>query len=163
MSHPGRDSTLIYVWDGLSFMNSNAFPQFYLAMPSAINKVAERLPLDTIPPETILLNIDNLPFLTKFYLEALRASWHRRSRPSGAQSGMSGPLKVEPAIFHNFFIIFEWNEQSTFFLFYINLFLFFSLFFSGDFLVDFEWVKKRDRGGVVIIVGGVGGILFSRS
>ena len=34
-----------------------------------------------------------------FKLEALRASWLRPSRPSGAQAGMSGPLKVRPATY----------------------------------------------------------------
>ena len=34
-------------------------------------------------------------------LKAIRASWLRPSRPSGAQAGTSGPLKVRPSIFDN--------------------------------------------------------------
>ena len=42
------------------------------------------------------------PLGPNFWLEALWASWLRPSRPSGAQTSMSGPLKVRPAIFDDF-------------------------------------------------------------
>ena len=61
-------------------------PQFYLAMPSAINKVAERLPFDTIHPETICLNIDNLPNkLLRLEATPVQNSGHSPTKSQGVK------------------------------------------------------------------------------